>query len=368
MPHKGTDEMSSAELGSTPRHARRWVAVARLHVIAWMCHYLGISHLFFRLNRGRKRIITYHNVLPDVQFSGVLHQGVSHSAGIFRQQLAYLRHQFPCDTNLDNRDSLTITFDDGYLNQYSVVHPILAEFGLRACFFCTLAICETGEPLLTDRLMCWLSYVPCGVYVLPRRTGEASLTLSVTSEADRLRYWMMLNRLLTAGEIGEETLMAMFEACVPFATIRARMAAEAYALRFACIPDLALGEMRAYGHQIGAHGYTHRVLALLDDAALEQEIAACAAQIGTRFNTSAFSYPFGGVRDVTPRVVACVQAHGFTRAVSNINSPLTGELRYSALFLPRFALPNTASRHLLSFILSGAKYFVQHRRLLPKWP
>lgn len=358
--------MSPPAPKSIPRRLERLAAAARLYAVAWLCHYLGISRLFFRLNGGRKRIITYHNVLPDAQFSGALHEGVSHSAGVFRQQLSHLRRLFPCDTDLDNPYSLTITFDDGYLNQYAEAHPILVEFGVRAYFFCTLALWETGEPLLTDRLLCWLSYVPHGVYTLPLRVSDAPLVLRIATDADRHPCWVMLNRLLTEGEISEETLLAMFEACVPFATIRAQMSAKAYALRFTAIPDGALTEMRAWGHRFGAHGRTHRIMAQLDDDTLEQEVVACSAQIGTRFNTSVFSYPFGGVREVTPRIVACVQAHGFTRAVANINSPLAGELKYSAMFLPRFALPNTATGYLLSFILSGAKYFLQHRRLLPR--
>ncbi len=340
---------------------------ARLHAFAWLCHYLCISRLFFRLNRGRKRIITYHNVLPDARFSGALHEGVSHSAGVFRQQLTYLRRLFPCDTDLDNPHSLTITFDDGYLNQYSEAHPVLVELGLRAYFFCTLALWETGEPLLTDRLLCWLSYVPHGVYTLPLPVGKVPLALSIASDSDRRFCWVILNRLITAGEIDEQKLMAMFEACIPFATIRACMSADDYALRFTSIPDSAIAEMQAWGHRFGAHGRTHKSMTLLDDDILKQEVAACSTQLGARFNSSVFSYPFGSTREVSPRVVACVQAHGFTRAVSYINHPLAGDLKYSAMFMPRFALPNTATRYLLSFELSGTMYFLKYRRLLPAW-
>jgi hypothetical protein len=296
-----------------------------------------------------------------------LHEGVSHSAGVFRRQIAYLIRRFTCDTDLDNPTTLTITFDDGYLNQYAVALPILAEFSLRAYFFCPLALWETGEPLLVDRLLCWLSYVPPGTYALPLRSGDAPITLTIASDADRSSCWLRLNRLLTTREIGEEALQAAFEACIPFAAIRESMAAEAYDLRFTPIPNAGLAEMRAYGHQIGAHARSHRILALLDDEMLEQEVAACAAQVGPMFNTAVFSYPFGGVCEVTPRVIACVRAHGFTRAVSNINTPLPGDMAYGAHFLPRFGLPNTAAPYLLSFILSGAKYFLQYRRLLPRW-
>ncbi len=359
--------MPSAAPDSLPRRLRRVVTAATLHAVAWLCHYLGIARLFFWLNRGRKRIITYHNVLPDGPFAGALHAGVSHSAGVFRRQIDYLRRLFPCDTDLDNPRTLTLTFDDGYLNQYAVAHAILAEFGLRAYFFCTLALWEEDAPLRVDRLLCWLSHVPPGRYVLPLREGEAPIILAIAGDADRLPCWLRLNRLLAAREIDEAELLAAVEACVPLADIRAGLPADAYALRFTPIPAAALAAMRAYGHQVGAHARSHRSMALLDDADLHAEVAACAARVGDLFNTGVFSYPFGGVREVTPRVIDCVRAHGFTRAVANIALPLAGGMAYGPFFLPRFALPNTAARHELSFILSGAKYFLQHRRLLPRW-
>ena len=358
-------EMSQGSPGNLPHRLRRLVATVRLHAVAWLCHYLCISLLFFRLNRGRKRIITYHNVLPDAQFRGALHEGVSHSAGVFRQQLSYLRRTFPCDTDLDNPYSLAITFDDGYLNQYTEAHPALVESGLRAYFFCTLALWEAAEPLAIDRLLCWLSYVPHGVYAFPLLVRNAPLALSIASDVDRHYCWETLSRLLTAGEIGEEKLITMLEAHVPFASVRASLSAEAYARRFTSIPEGAIAEMQAWGHRFGAHGRTHKIMALLDDETLEKEVAACSAQFGARLNSSVFSYPYGGRREVTPRVVACVKAHGFTRAVSNVNDPPDGEMQYSAMFMPRFALPNTATPYILSFVLSGAKYFLQHRRLLP---
>ena len=40
----------------------------KLRLAAWACHASGLNRLFYFLNRGRKRIITYHNVLPDAHF------------------------------------------------------------------------------------------------------------------------------------------------------------------------------------------------------------------------------------------------------------------------------------------------------------
>ncbi len=90
--------------------------------------------------------------------------------------------------------------------------------------------------------------------------------------------------------------------------------------------------------------------------------------MGRLYNSRVFCYPYGGVSEVTPRVVARVRQSAFTHALANIQMPLTGEkLRYSDYFIPRFTLPNTDKAYLLSFILSGTNYFLHYRRLLPKW-
>ena len=88
--------------------------------------------------------------------------------------------------------------------------------------------------------------------------------------------------------------------------------------------------------------------------------------MGRIFNCTAFSYPFGGLREVCQREIESAKTHGFTQAVSNMIEPLPGTRRYTSLFLPRLALPNSAEVAVIAFTLSGARYFLQHRRLLPQ--
>lgn len=334
-------------------------------LLAWISHYTGVSSLFYVLNRRRKRIITYHNILPDADFTGALHEGVSHAESAFASQVEYLR-QRSCDLQLDNESSVTITFDDGYLNQYAIAHPILKAAGLQAYFFVPVARLENDEPLAVDLILFWLSQVPKGKLAVALPTPDGSLLqLIITDDQSRLSCWQVIRRYLYSGNAPEAAIIEALDRCVPFDTIRLTVSAGYYRLRFGQISAEALGEMRASGHKIGPHSVSHHVMAALDDQALAADVASCVSQ--PAFNTDVFSYPFGGIDEVTPRVIESVRTHGFSQAVGNMNAPLIEGMAYGEHFLPRLSLPNTDKRYLMSFVLSGAKYFLQYGRLFPAW-
>jgi peptidoglycan/xylan/chitin deacetylase (PgdA/CDA1 family) len=337
---------------------------AKLKLLAWLCRWLGVNRLFYFLNRNRKRILTFHNVLPDALFRSSLHEGVSHSESVFRRQIAHLTSRFRFGTDLKNPRELTLTFDDGYRNQHAVVHPILMQFGIAAYFFCCLDLLSGEEPLLIDLFLLWLSYVEYGEYRIHLAPDAEPLTLVIGREADRLRCWQLLygklreNYIKVAPRLYEE-----LDRCRPFAEVKKQIDPAYYRLRFTCILPQGLAAMKACGHLIGAHGKTHAPLASLDPAALDAELRACAREMGETFNTRVFCFPFGGVGDLANEV----KNNGFTHALSNVNRPLPKGRAYNDFFIPRLALPNTADVAVMDFILSGAKHFLQHFRLLPRW-
>jgi peptidoglycan/xylan/chitin deacetylase (PgdA/CDA1 family) len=325
---------------------------------------LGINHLFYFLNRNRKRILSYHNVLPDAHFKNRLHEGVSHSESIFRRQIAYLASRFRFGTDLKDPRELTLTFDDGYRNQHAIAHPILMQFGIRAYFFCSLDLVKGVGPLLIDDLLLWLSYIEKGAYQI-RLPGDAQpLTLTVQKDEDRLRCWKLLYpRIMENYAAVASALYDQFDRCHSFSGIRKRIEPTYYILRFTPILPHALATMKVYGHFIGTHGKSHAPLGLMDKTTLENELKACSSEVGSTYNTAVFCFPFGGTRDVTNHI----GKFGFIHALSNINQPLSGQQSYNDFFIPRLALPNTADPAQIDFILSGAKHFLKYRRLLPKW-
>ena len=90
--------------------------------------YLGFIKLFYWLNRNKKIILTYHNIIPNHLFDDSCHLGVSHTESVFKEQIKLIYQRF-------DRNQCLITFDDGYKNQLEVAAKILSDHHLQGIFF-----------------------------------------------------------------------------------------------------------------------------------------------------------------------------------------------------------------------------------------
>ena len=329
-------------------------------------YYSGLTELFYFLNRNSKLILSYHNIIPEDLFTPNLINGVSHSDSVFDAHLRYIASKFKTGTDIDNKHELIIAFDDGYLNQYSIAHPLLKKYNLKAFFFITLDLLpENAEALMIDRFLFWLSYVPAGNYKVPVSDDIAPIIINITGDSDRLSGWQQVYSLIKNDYyVAAPLILKALDEVFPFAEIEKRIAPTYIKLRLTPMPKNAIEELKAYGHKIGAHAKTHGPLTGLSNQALEDEIRSCADKVGNVFNTTVFSYPFGGLLEVTEREINCVKKHGFTHAVTNINNPTPSIQHADPYFIPRMSLPNTSNTAEIAFYLSGAKYFLQHCKLL----
>lgn len=348
--------------------AERYVrnrALTRMVPILW--DRLGLNKVLFRLNRGRKRVITYHNVIPDRHFMAAIHLGVSHAESVFQAQMRHLVKHHRLGTNLVDAREVAITFDDGYRNQFEVAHKILSGFSIRALFFCCLDLVQGEAPLVVDDLLCWLSYVSKGSYAFPLNIEGIPNRIEIRGEQDRANIWRNIFRYVRVGRVRGHQVREAMEQCWPYREIRRSMGEALCRLRLEPIPKHGLREMAEYGHLIGAHSRSHDAMRYLSPEELREDFEACRLQMGTVYNTRVFSYPFGGLDEVGPETLVQLRASGFDMGLANINHPIHRDagLRYGPLFFPRMSLPNSSSKVLLDFHLSGSHHFLKYRRLLP---
>src|SRR4051812_22421462 len=110
----------------------------------------------------RLPILTYHRVIDASGKTG--NHTIYLSAARFRKQLEYLRdHQYqpitfrdlqtiPANATLHKK--VILTFDDGYEDNYTVLFPLLKEFGFTAVIFLVTRLTKNewgiaeGEPEL----------------------------------------------------------------------------------------------------------------------------------------------------------------------------------------------------------------------------
>jgi peptidoglycan/xylan/chitin deacetylase (PgdA/CDA1 family) len=120
--------------------------------LAALSHASGASVLRRRLAGPSLRILAYHRV-NDLAADG---SPYTVSPLQLDEQIAHVKKHFPVisfsdalrlrERPAEAMDSVIITFDDGYLDNFSNALPILLKHGVKACFFLTTDLIS-GETL-----------------------------------------------------------------------------------------------------------------------------------------------------------------------------------------------------------------------------
>lgn len=334
-----------------------------ISIIATVAYFLGINKLFRFLNRKRKKIITYHNIIKDEHFDETLHLAVSINESIFEAQLDYLREKYPISNNLEDEKTITITFDDGYLNQYEAIKKYLIPNKISCYVFCPLELILKQEPVITDKILFWISYSsisPFNVYM----DGKELLLQNKTKE-HKLNAWKKIYSKIKQSPTSQKEIFNQLNAIESFDIIKKYIPSELLEERLQPLNREQLNELKHHQILIGAHSINHEILTTFS----KQQIKTILLQLKKNkelYNTKVFCYPFGGHEEVNSIVIEEIKRQDyFEKALSNINHPIT-KWEYHDFFMPRITLSNTKNKKILDFELSGTKYFLKHGKLFPK--
>ena len=327
-----------------------------LYFIAILSYYMGVDTLFYFLNRRAKRIITFHNVLPCGLFKSDLTNGVSNSEDEFRFIVREVRKRFRFSVDVMDVKTATITFDDGFLNQYEVAGRILKEDGdIPAIVFVAGDELGNGDPsnaIVIEQLLHWTAYAPEGEYEFP----YCETKRFVLTGSNRGEVWVKYVRPAYASDSefrGRRVLKTLDEQ-YPMSRILDGLPMEYCRLRLTGISHAQADELRGRGWKIGWHTKSHYPLSSLRAEEKHHEIMPPHG-----FQDIVFSYPYGETLSVDAESVRLAESCGYPCAVSNlaVPNPLCGRF-----FIPRMSL--SADKYLLHFKLSGAENFLRARRLL----
>lgn len=323
-----------------------------IYIAAVAAYWSGLNTLFYWLNRKSKRILTFHNILPESFFEKSLPNGVSNSDVEFKKIINEVARKYKFSTDVKDVSSATITFDDGYLNQYEVASRILDEMGgVPAILFVSGKIMNNTTPnkaLVIDQLMHWVAYAPNGEY------KNFKLTTS-----NRAEIWNKVVRPLYTLNINNKGMGIYNElnSEYPFANLFSNLSRKYVELRLTGISDYQLEDLCRKGWKIGWHTWSHFPLALLPLKEKVVEIS-CPKDF---YMDAPFSYPYGELISVDEESIGVVKKCGYTCALSNI---LDGDRFRGKYFISRMSLPSNKYR--LHFRLSGLEYFIKNWKLLPK--
>ena len=314
-------------------------------------YYLGLDRLFYWLNSRAKRIVTFHNVIPGRLLPAEDASCICFSDKLFERIVDEIGTRFRFSTDLFDPSTCTITFDDGYANQLEVAGPILRQRGIAAVLFLAQSLVNAKEPtgaLVVDRLLLWTARVP-----LSRAHEEWGGQFESRDE-----LWTRIIRPAFVADMNRRGLglIERLDRVYSFAEVFSRCSADYLRLRLRGVTSEQIREFEKEGWLFAHHTVSHFPL-----SALDEESAAAEIQPPEGKRDLPFGYPYGETDSVSAKDVAIAERLGYPCAVANTLDFSSLQGRY---FMPRFMF-FTPDRYRIHFELSGLKYFLKYRRLLP---
>lgn len=320
--------------------------------LADICYWSGATAVAKWLNRGRKKVLTFHDVMPDDLAHKLPTNPVCITESYFRAIIRTLKRHYKFSTDVDDPKTLTITFDDGYCNQFEVAARVLQEEGeIPAILFAAgKALRSTGphEALAVDRLCYWHAFVPDEVL------------RQLTPVANRTQAWneCVFPAFSADAATRGEAYFAKCDALYSFDKIVSGFDPEYNRLRFSGISEDRLNELRSRGWTIGWHTETHFPLISLSEEEVRRELTPPEKMRGLPT-----SFPYGHETQVGATAVKVAQELGYPIAYSNYMDACA---LTSHWFVPRLAQYESAAIASLDFELSGMKILLKCGQLLSK--
>ncbi len=286
-------------------------------------HHGGLSSLARTCLAGRAAILRYHSVSTPADGTHLcLDPGLAVSPEHFDRQCEHLRHHYRVvsldelvDCLLQGRPlppkAVALTFDDGYLDNYTHAFPVLRSHGLPATFYVTTGCIDNRQILWTGILR--FAIFTTATPVLELRTPIA-LRLPLRTDVERKAAFTRL--IITMKNVPTADRLALLDAVTG-----ATGADDLTPLRSIMMTWDQIREMHRAGLSFGAHTITHPNLPNATREEAVQEIVGSrdhlAAQLGDRVRH--FSYPNGrGSAHLTEAVKAIVRDAGFDSSTTSV--------------------------------------------------
>ena len=317
---------------------RPWVRLGSpsfgIDLAASLGYHLGLLRILckmsdsFRVERGKKlpwaiyrrrqacfQILTYHRVIPEPSPFTI----DAISPDVFEAQMASLGKYFtvlPIDTIVDclykgtplPPNCLSITFDDGYADNYLYAYPILKKYGVPATFFLATGYIGTGQMLWFDQVMYVFQETTKKVFQMPYIKRPLPLGTEVERGCAALVTLYHLRTLQT------DQIANALEDIYTALHVRPPDQDTSLMLNWDQVR-----EMVDNGYHFGSHTVSHPILSRLPEANAEAEITLSKQQIEeeTGQRVSVFAYPSGRPEDYSEETVAILKRCGYKAALAN---------------------------------------------------
>lgn len=327
----------------------------------------NILRIFRFFNRNRIPIIFYHGVIKDKKLKGIEnYQGKHVFVDDFFEQMRFLKsNYYPIPLkNLASylisgaalpRKSVVITLDDGYLNNYEIVFPILKTLSIPATIFLTTDFINLRKPLWPDRVEYVLSNISLNEIDLSFLENSVPLFLKTIEDrkyADmlirkHLKHMTESNKKIALNEIEEKAGIALNKQSLDFS-------------RYSPLMWEQVREMAESGLiEFGSHTTTHPILTYCTPAQITYELSESKKIIQDRLGTNCqyFAYPNGRPGDFNRLTRDTLLNSGYLCALTTVQG-LTCK-NSDPFTLPRFPVKATTSLNEFEKLLSGVSILME---------
>jgi peptidoglycan/xylan/chitin deacetylase (PgdA/CDA1 family) len=329
----------------------RFVSPLLKHAVYPALHHTGCLDRITPI--GACSVVNYHGIVPaDHSSTDIFLDGNLVQPDVFRQQLQFLKSHYhvihPDDFRawIEKRiekgiekginqanplppRSVLITCDDGLLNTFTDMLPLLQSEGVSCLFFVTAASC-TNEPG-----MLWYEELYHLMRTRPLTDAELQLpkeegTDSPSSMSFHTRWWSVIRQ---ASRLDTKTrtdwINKLRTNCGSTQSLHSEK-------RWRLLNITELKQLADAGMTIGAHTVSHPVLSLCSDEEARSEIQGSKITLERALGRPvwAFAYPFGNPATMGERELRLASEAGYACAFLNVE-------HWGSESANRFALPRT---------------------------
>lgn len=289
-----------------------------IRIVLFLADIFGLNRLFRSMNSDKIRILMYHGV-SDIKLPSFYWTLLDRN--VFLSQMAYIRKKYnvvgPESIYAEGnevRDRVVITFDDGLLNNYTTVLPILKESNMPAVCFVLPSLSEKNEMMWTDKLYAVLIEDENNILDLSGfGLGTWELASDPNRRADNIKK--LIYKLKAAPHDKRVVILEYI-----FNDIAAGNIFD-YGV-FGLMSQAQIKELSESGHfYIGAHTNSHPILSTMPASEQEKEIKGGmdkTAEWGINV-MPVFAYPNGRAEDFNEETVNILKQYDFKAALTTID-------------------------------------------------
>ncbi len=287
-----------------------------------LLYFGGLTKQVLKMRAGLPIILMYHGVAENSSNGLQNCEGKHVRSDLFLKQIRFLRkyRKIIRLTDMvegirrgdDLRDTVALTFDDGYENNHTVAAKILSDLNTPACFFLATGYIGVNRWMWTDRLEHALDKTKRNTITISGLSGVVSLATPAEKKSALRRIKAYLKQ--QSGETCESHAHKLER---DLGLSENEPSGDYRFMKWQQVKELSDA-----GFEVGAHTVNHPILSRLKREDAINEILTSRERIRAEIDacSEVFCYPNGKTLDYTPEIADFCKAH-FRAALSTNRGP-----------------------------------------------